>query len=131
APDLSVLVMTSRADRGSSRDAEQFTAAARPPLRVATIIFARGGHNFLLWRAFEPYAFAWLSRHLTSPLTPTLPPTPGPPPPAPTTPPPGHRPTGLTHPPRGTRVTIRPLETRPGGHCCVGGHHGWAGAVRA
>lgn len=76
-PDLSVLLMTSRLDTVPYHDALRLAAAARAPLRVSTVIFARGGHNFLLWRAVEPYSFSWLSRQLRAPLAPAALPTSG------------------------------------------------------
>lgn len=74
APSISVLVMTSRLDTLPHRDARAFAAVARDPTRLETIVFPRGGHNFQLWRAIEPYAFSWLSHRLRAPLAPTRPP---------------------------------------------------------
>jgi enterochelin esterase-like enzyme len=68
--ELSMLVITSRQDGASYRDTEQLAAAARAPLRVVTILLARGGHNAALWKAMEPEAFNWLSRQVTAPLAP-------------------------------------------------------------
>lgn len=68
--ELSVLVMTSRQDGASYRDAVQLAAAARTPLQVTTVVLPRGGHNARLWKELEPAAFNWLSRRLTAPLAP-------------------------------------------------------------
>jgi enterochelin esterase-like enzyme len=68
--ELSVLVMTSRQDRASYRDAVQLAGAARAPLRVTTVVLPHGGHNAALWKALEPAAFNWLSQRLAAPLAP-------------------------------------------------------------
>lgn len=73
-PHISMLVMAGTQDTLPNRDARAFAAVARNPLRVETILFPRGGHNFQFWRATEPYAFAWLSHRLRAPLAPTHPP---------------------------------------------------------
>lgn len=77
APNISVLLATSRLDAASYHDAVHLAGAARAPLRLSTVVFPRGGHNFPFWQAMEPYAFSWLSQHLRAPLTPTLLPSSG------------------------------------------------------
>jgi hypothetical protein len=39
-------------------------------LSVTLVSLRHGGHNFEVWRAEEPGAFAWVSAQLTAPLTP-------------------------------------------------------------
>jgi hypothetical protein len=39
-------------------------------LSVTLVSLRHGGHNFEVWRAEEPVAFAWVSAQLTAPLTP-------------------------------------------------------------
>ncbi len=69
-PDVSLLLMTSAEDPETARDATALAAAARAPLAVSTVALRHGGHNFEVWRAEEPVAFAWLSARLTPPLAP-------------------------------------------------------------
>ncbi|MGB9375967.1 MAG: alpha/beta hydrolase-fold protein [Mycobacteriales bacterium] len=73
-PAIKVLFMSSKIDKVPVRDAAAFTTHARPPTYAKDIVFPRGGHNFHLWLAEEPYAFAWMSQWLRTPLAPTLPP---------------------------------------------------------
>lgn len=65
---LAVLAISSRHDDSSYRDTVQLAAAAHAPLQMSTILLGAGGHNASLWRAMEPAAFNWLSRHLIPPL---------------------------------------------------------------
>ena len=67
-PNVAVLLMTSRQDPGTGPDAATMAAAARPPFTVTRVSLRSGGHNFEVWRAEEPVAFAWLTTHLTAPL---------------------------------------------------------------
>jgi S-formylglutathione hydrolase FrmB len=69
-PDMALLLMSSAQDRGTYDDAHAMAAAARPPLSVTLVSLRHGGHNFEVWRAEEPVAFAWLSAHVTAPLAP-------------------------------------------------------------
>ena len=69
-PDIALLLMSSAQDRGTYDDAHAMAAAARPPLSVTLVSLRHGGHNFEVWRAEEPVAFAWLSARLTAPLAP-------------------------------------------------------------
>ena len=69
-PELALLLLASRPDPGTLRDARALAAAARAPFDVTTIQLASGGHNFEVWRAEEPVAFSWLSRHLAPALAP-------------------------------------------------------------
>jgi enterochelin esterase-like enzyme len=69
-PNVALLLMSSAKDTTTSRDAADLAAAARSPLSVALLTLRRGGHNFEVWRAEEPVAFAWVSAHLTAPLAP-------------------------------------------------------------
>ena len=70
-PDVSLLLMSSRADPGTAHDATALAALARPPLLISRVPLAHGGHNFEVWRAEEPVAFGWLSQHMPPPLAPT------------------------------------------------------------
>lgn len=69
-PDISVLLMASRPDPGTERDARELAAAAHPPFQVSVVELDHGGHNFEVWRAEEPVAFSWLSHNLIPPLAP-------------------------------------------------------------
>ena len=69
-PNIALLVMASAQDRSSYHDAAALEAAARAPLRLTVVSLRHGGHNFAVWRAEEPIAFAWISVHLTAPLAP-------------------------------------------------------------
>ncbi|MDQ2749429.1 MAG: esterase family protein [Actinomycetota bacterium] len=69
-PDVSLLLMSSTQDSATHADARAMAGAARPPLSVTLVSLRHGGHNFEVWRAEEPIAFAWVSAHLTAPLTP-------------------------------------------------------------
>lgn len=68
--DTALLLMSSAQDRATYNDARAMAAAARPPLSVTLVSLRHGGHNFEVWRAEEPVAFAWVSARLTAPLTP-------------------------------------------------------------
>lgn len=69
-PDVALLLMSSAQDPATYRDAQDMASAARLPLSVTLVSLAHGGHNFEVWQAEEPVAFAWVSRHLTAPLAP-------------------------------------------------------------
>jgi enterochelin esterase-like enzyme len=69
-PDVALLLMSSAQDAATYNDAHAMAAAARAPLSVTLVSLRHGGHNFEVWRAEEPVAFAWVSAHLTAPLTP-------------------------------------------------------------
>ena len=69
-PNIALLVMASAQDRSSYHDAAALEAAARAPMRLTVVSLRHGGHNFAVWRAEEPIAFAWISVHLTAPLAP-------------------------------------------------------------
>lgn len=69
-PDVSVLLMSSKEDPETARDARALAAAARAPFAVTLVALRHGGHNFEVWRAEEPVAFAWISARLTPPLAP-------------------------------------------------------------
>jgi enterochelin esterase-like enzyme len=70
APNLRLLLMTTRDDPSTNHDAQAMARATRPPLQTAVLTLRHGGHNFSVWRAEEPTAFAWLSRALTPALAP-------------------------------------------------------------
>jgi enterochelin esterase-like enzyme len=68
-PAVRLLLMTSKDDPQSRRDSDALAAATHPPLRTDLLTLPSAGHNFSVWRAEEPTAFAWLSRVLAPPLT--------------------------------------------------------------
>jgi S-formylglutathione hydrolase FrmB len=68
--DIALLLMSSAQDPATDRDAHAMARAARPPMSVTLVSLRHGGHNFEVWRAEEPVAFAWLSAHVTAPLAP-------------------------------------------------------------
>jgi S-formylglutathione hydrolase FrmB len=69
-PDIALLLMSSAADPATRRDALMMAAAAKTPLSVTLVSLSHGGHNFEVWQAEEPVAFAWVSAHLIPPLAP-------------------------------------------------------------
>lgn len=69
-PRLRLLLMSTKDDVSTNRESKQMLAATRSPLQTQVLCLQHGGHNFSVWRAEEPTAFAWLSRVLTPPLAP-------------------------------------------------------------
>jgi len=69
-PPLDLLLIDTHDDIHSFQDDHTLANLARPPLNVAVLSLAHGGHNFAVWRAEEPTAFAWLSSRLAPPLAP-------------------------------------------------------------
>jgi len=70
APNLALLLASTRQDVTTHVEANQLAAAARPPTRVDLLTVPRGGHNFHVWVAMEPVVFDWLSHIITAPLAP-------------------------------------------------------------
>ncbi len=70
APNLALLLASSRQDVTTHVEANQLAAAARPPTRVDLLTVPRGGHNFHVWVAMEPTVYDWLSRIVAAPLAP-------------------------------------------------------------
>jgi S-formylglutathione hydrolase FrmB len=68
--DIALLLMSSAQDPATYHDAHAMARAARAPMSVTLVSLRHGGHNFEVWRAEEPVAFAWLSARLTAPLAP-------------------------------------------------------------
>lgn len=66
APDVSLLVMTSRGEGGpyGHRNSQRFISLVKPPMTVDSIIEPHGGHTFSTWRPVIPESLGWLSRHL-------------------------------------------------------------------
>jgi S-formylglutathione hydrolase FrmB len=60
-PPIAVLLTTSRTERVIYPEVQQFLAAARPPLRVYSLIYAEGGHNYTIWSSQLPVCLEWLS----------------------------------------------------------------------
>ncbi len=69
-PNIALLLMSSSEDPATRRDAQLMASAAKSPLSVTLISLSHGGHNFEVWQAEEPVAFAWISAHLIPPLAP-------------------------------------------------------------
>ncbi|ALV39211.1 alpha/beta hydrolase-fold protein [Streptomyces sp. CdTB01] len=66
-PPVSVLVTSSKVGESNYTETRTFLAKARPPLHVASIILASGGHNFNTWSREIPAALDWLSNRLNAP----------------------------------------------------------------
>jgi S-formylglutathione hydrolase FrmB len=69
-PEIALLLISSNEDPETAHDAMALAALAGAPMSVTRIDLTHGGHNFEVWRAEEPEAFAWLSSHLVAPLAP-------------------------------------------------------------
>jgi S-formylglutathione hydrolase FrmB len=66
-PATAVYVSCARDDKKAFNQVEQFQAAAHRPLQVSAEVIPQGGHSSVVWRAFQPSAFDWLSARLASP----------------------------------------------------------------
>lgn len=62
-PPVSLLLTATRSERTEYAELRDIAAAARPPLRVATMVLPKGGHNPWVWGAELPAAFEWLAAH--------------------------------------------------------------------
>ena len=62
-PPISLLLTATRSERTEYAELRDVAAAARPPLRVATMVLPKGGHNPWVWGAELPAAFEWLAAH--------------------------------------------------------------------
>ncbi|MFC1413005.1 alpha/beta hydrolase [Streptacidiphilus sp. N1-12] len=67
APDVSVLVASSREGEADYKATLAFVAAVRPPMEVASLILPSGGHNFDTWNRETPTALPWLVGRLLAP----------------------------------------------------------------
>jgi enterochelin esterase-like enzyme len=67
APDVSVLVASSRQGEFDYKATQQFVAAVRAPMRVSSLILPSGGHNFDTWNRETPQALRWLGARLRAP----------------------------------------------------------------
>ncbi|MET9291304.1 alpha/beta hydrolase-fold protein [Streptomyces sp. NPDC003077] len=67
APQVSVLVGTSKEGEKNYPAARRFLDAVRPPMRAESIVLDHGSHNFATWRRELPAALEWMSRELTFP----------------------------------------------------------------
>ncbi|GAA1375294.1 alpha/beta hydrolase [Streptomyces beijiangensis] len=65
APDVSLMVTTSRQGEGNYKNTMKFLAKAKPPTRVSSMVLENGGHNFNTWRREIPATLEWLSGRLT------------------------------------------------------------------
>jgi hypothetical protein len=70
APNLHLLLISTRSDHTAYRATQQMIAADRAPLQLATLVLPRGGHNFATFVSELPPAFGWLSRFVSWPLAP-------------------------------------------------------------
>jgi hypothetical protein len=70
APDVALLLISTRADRASYRAALRMAEATRPPLRLSVLTLPRGGHNFATFAAEAPVGFSWLSHFVATALAP-------------------------------------------------------------
>ncbi len=64
AVPVSLLLTGTLQDGSTAAEAAAMSSAAKAPTVVERLIAERGGHNAGVWRAAEPAAFAWLTRHL-------------------------------------------------------------------
>jgi enterochelin esterase-like enzyme len=64
APDVSVLVTSSRKGEFDYKATEQFIAAVKAPMQVSSLILPSGGHNFDTWNRETPQALRWLGGKL-------------------------------------------------------------------
>ncbi|GGU87950.1 esterase [Streptomyces albospinus] len=67
APQVNVLIGTSRAGEPNYPAAKEFLDAVKPPMKADSIILDHGSHNFATWRRELPAALQWMSRSLTFP----------------------------------------------------------------
>jgi pimeloyl-ACP methyl ester carboxylesterase len=63
-PPISVLVTSSRSGERNLASTRRFMRLVHAPMKVASIILPRGGHNFTTWRRELPSALTWLSARL-------------------------------------------------------------------
>lgn len=61
APPVRMLAVWSAQDPETAGPTQRFLAAARPPLHVAEIRLAKGGHNTGVWSGVLPQVLRWLS----------------------------------------------------------------------
>jgi hypothetical protein len=66
-PDMPVFIGIARDDRSGYIQARQFSAAARSPLQVTTVLVPQGGHTGEVWTVLEPSVYDWLSGWLAAP----------------------------------------------------------------
>lgn len=67
APQVDVLVGTSRSGEKNYPAARAFLAAVKPPMKAESVVLDHGSHNFATWRRELPTALQWMSRSLTFP----------------------------------------------------------------
>jgi hypothetical protein len=70
APNVALLLASSRQDVTTHVDASELAATAHPPTQVDLLTVPRGGHNFHVWVAMEPTVYDWLSHIVAGPLAP-------------------------------------------------------------
>jgi S-formylglutathione hydrolase FrmB len=70
APPVAVLATISAQERTYPQTAA-LVAAARPPMKVSSIVAPRGGHNTRNWGAMLPHAMDWLSQQFAASPGPT------------------------------------------------------------
>ena len=62
---VALLLTGTLQDGSTAEEADQMSLAARAPTTVERLIAERGGHNVGVWKAAEPTAFDWLTKHLS------------------------------------------------------------------
>ncbi len=67
APQVSVLIGTSREGEKNYPAAKEFLNAVKAPMKAESIILDQGSHNFATWRRELPAALQWMGRQLTFP----------------------------------------------------------------
>ncbi|WP_369241221.1 alpha/beta hydrolase [Streptomyces sp. R21] len=67
APQVSVLVASSKHGERGYAETLDFIKAVKPPMRVASILPENGSHNFPTWVREMPAALKWMNQQLTFP----------------------------------------------------------------
>lgn len=70
---VSLLLTGTLQDGSTGAEAVAMSLAARTPTSVERLFAERGGHNVGVWKATEPVAFDWLTKHLTGPQSTVMP----------------------------------------------------------
>jgi enterochelin esterase-like enzyme len=73
ASPVALLLTGTLQDGSTAAEADEMSQAARAPITVERLIAERGGHNAGVWKAAEPTAFDWLTKHLSGARSSVLP----------------------------------------------------------
>ena len=68
-PALPIFLSVAADDRNGYQQLQDFQAAARPPMRLTTMVVSSGGHTGAVWRTVLPAAFDWFAGWLAAPVT--------------------------------------------------------------